>query len=190
MTASALDRRERGVARADHVPGRAALALLFAVYLVVLVWLVLWKLHAPSIGVDAMRGLKLTPFVAAEGYGASQPREVLGNIAVFVPFGLYLGLVARSWPWSAVVGVVAATSVAMEVLQFVLAVGATDSSDVIANTAGGLIGFLVAAVVRRSRHAVAALALVLTAGTVVMLAWVAIVVAVAPRLPGLPVGIG
>lgn len=189
MTASALDRREAGVAH-DHVPGRAALAVLFAVYLVVLVWLVLWKLHAPSIGGESMRGLKLTPFVAAEGYGASQPREVLGNIAVFVPFGLYLGLVARSWSWSAVVGVVAATSTALELLQFALAVGATDSSDVIANTAGGLVGFLIAAVVRRSRHAVAALTLVLTAGTALMLAWVAIVVTAAPRLPGMPGGIG
>ncbi|MBN9139290.1 MAG: VanZ family protein [Micrococcales bacterium] len=180
-------------ARVDADRGRgsrAALGLLFAVYLVVLTWLVLWKLHAPFVGDDGMRGLKLMPFVAAEGYGASQPREVAGNIAVFVPFGLYLGMLAQNWSWLRVVGTVAFASAAMELTQFVLAVGSTDTSDVIANATGGLLGFLIALIVRRSPRASAFATGLLAAGTVVMLAAVALVVTTFPRLPGLPVGMG
>lgn len=180
-------------ARVDAERGRgsrAALALLFAVYLVVLSWLVLWKLHAPFVGDDAMRGLKLVPFAAAEGYGASQPREVAGNIAVFVPFGVYLGMLAPAWSWMRVVATVAVTSAAMELTQFVLAVGSTDTSDVIANAAGGLLGLLLAVGVRRSPRAEAAATGLLAAGTVIMLAGVAFVVATLPGLQDVPIGPG
>ncbi len=182
--------------RAEWVQERAArtsrgmLAALFVVYLAVLAWLVLWKLHEPFVGTEGMRSLKLTPFVAAEGFGASRPPEVAGNVVVFVPFGLYLGLLAPRWSWLRVAAATGLTSLVFEIAQYVLAVGSTDASDVIANSAGGILGVALAALVRGRPRSVATTARALAVGTLVMLASVALVVAGAPRLPGLPVGIG
>ena len=189
MTAPVAVPARRADPRRSADPRRVALALLFASYLVVLGWLVLWKLHEPFIGWDSMRSVKLVPFVAAEGFGASRPSEVLGNVVVFVPFGIYLGLLVRSWSWLHVVGTVASVSLALEVAQYVLAVGSTDLTDVIANATGGLLGLGVAALVRRRSGAMAALTWLLVAGTLVMLGAVALLV-VMRRMTGLPIGLG
>jgi len=124
---------------------------MFVVYLVVLVWTVLWKLEVPWTGGDTM--VKLVPFVAAGGAGASAPVEVVANLVLFVPLGIYLGLLAPRWPWWAAAGTIAGASVALEVTQYVLAVGRSDTTDVIVNTVGGLVGLGLLAL---ARHTLAA----------------------------------
>ncbi|MRG60833.1 hypothetical protein GE115_13300 [Agromyces sp. CFH 90414] len=129
----------------------AALVALFAGYLVLLAWAVLWKLHLPDPGGD-LRAVKLVPFVPTADAGASAVREVIANVGLFVPFGLYLGVFAPAWRWWRRAGVFAASSLALEVVQFVFGLGISDVTDVVANTAGGLIGTgLLAVTSRRSR---------------------------------------
>ncbi|MBO9555023.1 VanZ family protein [Cellulomonas sp.] len=127
---------------------RTVLAALFVAYLGLLVWLVLWKLEVPWVGGSWRRTVKLVPFVATARAGASQPPEVVANVLLFVPFGVYLGLLAPVWRWWRTAAVVAATSLGLEVTQYVLAVGSTDLTDVVANTAGGVVGLAVVALVR------------------------------------------
>ena len=125
------------------------LILLFVVYLVGLAWLILWKFELPWIG-DAAglpRPWKLIPFVASGDAGASKPLEVLANVAFVVPFGIYLRLLTP-WRWRAV-AVIFATSLAFEITQHLISVGSFDSTDVIANTLGGVLGLLIARVVAR-----------------------------------------
>ena len=124
------------------------LVALFAVYLVLLVWTVLWKLQAPWVGGETM--VKLVPFVATDDAGASAPVEVVANVGFFLPYGLYLGLLAPARRWWVAPSAVAGTSLALEVAQHVLAVGRSDSTDVIANTAGGLAGLGLLALARRT----------------------------------------
>ena len=116
------------------------LRLLFVVYLALLVWVVLWKLEAPWDTETGGRIVKLVPFVATSGAGASTRFDVVANVLLFVPFGLYLGLLAPSWRWWKVAGAAAAASVALEVSQYVLAVGSSDLTDVVVNTAGAVAG--------------------------------------------------
>ncbi len=132
-------------------PTRTALVTLFVVYLVILVWTVLWKLEVPWTGGDTM--VKLVPFVAAGGAGASAPVEVVANPVLFIPLGIYLGLLAPRWPWWAAAGTIAGASVALEVTQYVLAVGRSDTTDVIVNTLGGIVGLGLPAL---ARHTLAA----------------------------------
>jgi glycopeptide antibiotics resistance protein len=128
---------------------RVLSVLLFAVYLFLLVWIVLWKLGTPSIGDGELRAVKLVPFVAGDGYGASSPFEMAANVALFVPLGLYLGLLAPRWSWLRIVVASALTSIALEVAQYILAIGSSDITDVILNTTGAALGVVVLAVARR-----------------------------------------
>ncbi|MFE6254715.1 VanZ family protein [Agromyces sp. NPDC057865] len=163
----------------ERTGGRTALVVMFAVYLVLLVWIVLWKVELPWLGEESRRVIKLVPFVAGPGTGASRPLEVVANVLLFVPFGVYVGLLAPAWSrWRAAV-VFAASSVALEVAQYVLAVGSSDVSDVIANTVGGLAGFgLLAAVRRRLRARTAAvMTRACAAGTAILLVASAVVAA-------------
>lgn len=133
---------------------RAAVAIVFAAYLVMLVWLVLWKLHDPYIGSAAARAVKLVPFVATADAGRSAPREVIANVLVFVPFGLGLRLLAPRTPWPGLVLTTATASAALETAQYVLAVGVTDVTDVLTNTTGGALGVALAAATARPAQSI------------------------------------
>jgi glycopeptide antibiotics resistance protein len=134
---------------APDASGRGRPAALFVVYLVLLVWIVLWKLEVPYVGEGALRRIKLIPFAPTTEDGASEPFEVIANVVLFVPFGVYLGLTAPSLPWWRLAAVVAGSSLTLEVVQYVLAVGSTDSTDLVVNTAGGLAGLGLLALARR-----------------------------------------
>lgn len=144
MTADRVD-REPSVRR------RALFAALFAVYLGLLVWIVLWKLGAPHVGWEGLRRVELVPFGA--GVGANAPLEVVANLLLFVPFGVYLGVLAPSWPWWKVAGAAAGTSLALETAQYLLSIGVSDVTDLIVNTAGALTGLALLACARRRLRA-------------------------------------
>ena len=157
---------------------------LFAIYLVLLVWVVVWKLEVPYIGAAALlpRPVKLVPFVASGDAGPSAPLEVLANLALFVPFGLHLGLLAPSWRNGRAVAVFAAASLVLEVAQHLLSVGSFDITDVIVNTVGGVVGLGLVALARRALGTRTAVVLtrISTIGT--LLALIAIVVFLASPL--------
>ncbi|QIM18778.1 VanZ family protein [Leucobacter coleopterorum] len=119
---------------------RYALATLFGVYLAILIWTVLWELEIPWIGHASERTLKLLPYIATGSAGANQPSEVMLNIALFIPFGIYLRYLAPNWSGVWHLSIIAGTSLSFEAIQYLLAIGATDTADVINNTLGGLIG--------------------------------------------------
>lgn len=66
--------------------------------------------------------------------------NLLGNIAIFIPMGVYLPLLIRRKSIFANTVCVALISAVVEVLQYIFAVGSADIDDVILNTVGGLIG--------------------------------------------------
>ena len=129
--------------------GRGVLVALFVIYLVLLAWMVLWKLEVPFVGGGALREIAVVPFASEK----RRPFEVVVNLALFVPFGLYLGLLAPSWRWWRVAVAVAGASVGFELAQYMLAIGTSDVADVIDNTAGGLAGFGLLALARRRLRA-------------------------------------
>ncbi|MFK4837716.1 VanZ family protein [Microbacterium sp. ZW T2_14] len=187
MTTTALPPDQRA-ARTDPVP--AWLIAAFALYLALVIWIVLWKLELPWVGgVD--RVVKLVPFAATAGQGASKPAEVVINFLLFIPFGLYLGLLAPSWRWWRIAVVLAGASLALEVTQFVLAIGSTDVTDVVVNTAGGLTGLAIVAAMRLGlgSRARAVLTRVCVVATLLALLLVALFIA-SPLHLGPPPGVG
>ena len=127
------------------------LVVLFVIYLALLVWAILWKFEIPYIGRAAgyARPIKLVPFLPSGDDGPSNPFEVLGNILLFVPFGLYLGSLARSWRWWMLTAVFLGASLVLEIVQHLISTGSFDTSDLISNTAGGVAGLGLLALARR-----------------------------------------
>ena len=163
---------------------RVVVVVLFAVYLVLLTWLVLWKLEWPWIGEAALlpRPIKLVPFLPSADDGASKPLEVVANILLFIPFGLYLGLLVPSWQWWKATGVFVGASLVLEITQHLLSIGSFDTTDLIVNTAGGLAGLGLLALARRRFGA--RTAAVLTRGCAIgtVLALIAIAIFIASPL--------
>ena len=110
-------------------------------YLLTLLWLVLFKLSydIPSILADHQtRSVNWIPMVNGSGVLS----ETVSNLVTFIPFGLLLGLnFTTAAPWRLVLAVFG-FSVAVEALQFILAIGTTDVTDVIMNTLGGMTGLV------------------------------------------------
>ena len=110
---------------------------LFAVYLCILLWLVLFKFSYDPIAVlrdYQTRSLNLVPFAWARN------GEMIANILAFIPFGVMLGVNFKDVAFKHKIAVIFTLSLALEAIQYSLAIGATDITDLIMNTLGGFIG--------------------------------------------------
>lgn len=121
---------------------------IFAAYLFVLLWLVLFKFSYDPFAVIRdfqTRSLNLIPFAY------SRNSEMIANVVAFIPFGVMLSVNFKEVVFRYRLAVVFAFSVVVELIQFALAIGATDITDIIMNTLGGSLGLAAYAAV--SRHA-------------------------------------
>ena len=165
-------------------PSRALLMSAFVGYLVLLAWVVLWKLEVPWIGDAAplLRPLKLVPFVPSGDAGASAPIEVLINLVIFVPYGLFIGAVGPTWALWKAAAIFLVTSLILESTQHLISTGTFDTTDLIVNTAGGLIGYGICAALRRRFGSRAPTMLARVCVIVTALALIAVVAFVASPL--------
>lgn len=72
--------------------------------------------------------------------------NIVGNVVCFMPFGFLLPTISKSKIVKNVVGVFFCTvlfTTAIETIQLVTKVGAFDIDDIILNTIGGILGYLV-----------------------------------------------
>lgn len=106
---------------------------MFAVYLLFLVWAILWKCRAPFIG-GTERVINLIPFSGNAGY------EKVFNFVLFVPLGFYVAVIAKKHSVIKQILTVLTVSLAFEILQYILAIGSSDITDLILNTLGGALG--------------------------------------------------
>lgn len=73
-----------------------------------------------------------------------QYKNLGGNLLGFVPMGIFLPLLfKRLRPFVAVIIVVFAGSLAYELVQLCTGLGVFDIDDLILNTAGGMLGFII-----------------------------------------------
>lgn len=103
-----------------------------------LIWLVIFKLQIDisSILNHQHRSLNLVPFAyASKG-------EVILNCLFFIPFGVLLNVVFKKISFLPKFLFILFFSLTAELLQFIFAIGATDITDLISNSTGGLIGLL------------------------------------------------
>lgn len=119
-------------------------AVLFFVYLLLLCWILLFKLGVPFANMGGKRHVNLTPFGAPLMLnGKADFGEVVLNVMIFVPLGVYAGMLFRTWHLGKKLFLFFLLSFTCEALQYIFKIGASDITDIITNTSGGLIGLLI-----------------------------------------------
>ncbi len=132
---------------------------LFVFYVGVLAWIILFKntfsfaflnVRINLVITDAQRSVNLVP-LGGMLYLNGKPSytEIIYNGLAFVPFGVFWGALCPKKPLWRLVLPILCTSLVFEVLQYIFALGASDVTDVMANTLGGLVGLLLFFVLRK-----------------------------------------
>ena len=118
--------------------------ILFFIYLALLVWIILFKMAFSLEGLPHIRNINLIPYGASVIVNGSLDKsELVNNIIIFLPLGLYLGMLSRRGKFWRNIAVIVGISLVLEICQYILAVGSTDITDLINNTIGGVIGLLI-----------------------------------------------
>lgn len=122
--------------------------ILLAIYTAFLAWLILLKtsVNIPEVLSYGQRSINVLPFInAAKG-------EMLENFLFFIPLGLLLSAALKQHTFRRKLAFIAGFSITAEVIQFVLAIGSSDITDIITNTLGGLCGLGVYELLRKYIH--------------------------------------
>ena len=115
--------------------------ILLGIYLILLTWIILFKMQFSISQIGHIRSLNLIPFGASVIVnGKLDIDEIVNNAIVFIPVGVYMGMLFPDWSFVRKLCPAAGLSLVYEVLQFVFALGASDITDLITNTSGGIIG--------------------------------------------------
>ena len=115
--------------------------ILFIGYTLILVWILLFKMSFSLDELYKSRSINIIPFMGSVIVnGRIYISEIINNIIVFVPVGIYICMLKENWSILRKISVGFFISLGIEVLQFILAIGATDITDLIGNTLGGIIG--------------------------------------------------
>lgn len=115
--------------------------LLFVVYLIALHWIILFKMTLSLHELPNFRSINLVLFAgSAVINNRIDLDEIISNIIIFVPFGIYLSMLKPNWFFLQKVVLIASVSLLFEAIQFIFAIGATDITDFAGNTLGGIIG--------------------------------------------------
>ena len=114
---------------------------LFAVYLFALTWIIVFKMQFSIQGLPDFREINLIPIAGSVSVNNQIDFiEIILNVLAFIPFGIYISMLKPNWSFLKKIAVIAGVSLVFEVLQFIFAIGASDITDFLGNTLGGIIG--------------------------------------------------
>lgn len=137
-----LQKTWRTNSKVNNVTNRLT-TVLFIIYLIALCWILLCKLGV-RFSYMGNRSVNLIPFSEPLIlHGKIDVGEIILNVVVFVPLGIYAGILFERWIFGKKLFFFFLISLLVEALQFILAVGAFDITDIITNTSGGIIGLMI-----------------------------------------------
>jgi glycopeptide antibiotics resistance protein len=118
--------------------------ILFAIYILILTSIILFKLPFRSDFSDGIRVINLIPFQGSyDEDGVIVWEEIRDNILIFIPFGIYICMLRSMWSLGRKTFAIIGLALAFEVIQFTFALGISDITDIIDNTLGGFIGIAI-----------------------------------------------
>jgi len=118
-------------------------SVLLVIYLIVLSWILLLKFGVHFSYMEN-RLVNLIPFnELIYPTGKVSYSEIVLNVLIFIPLGIYFGVLFKRWTFAKKMLFFFLISLLFESLQFIFRIGAFDITDIITNTLGGLIGWLI-----------------------------------------------
>jgi glycopeptide antibiotics resistance protein len=124
--------------------------ILLVIYLLVLTWIILFKMNFSFQELPNLRDINLIPFAGSTIVNNQiEFSEIINNVLIFVPFGVYISMLEPEWAFLKKFAPIAGVSLLFEVLQFIFAIVGTDITDFIGNTLGGIIRIAIYLVLRR-----------------------------------------
>lgn len=118
--------------------------VLFVIYLFAVFWIIVFKFDLPFSKLGDMRSINLIPFNESLIInGKIDFSEIIMNVVIFTPLGIYSGVLFKKWTIGRKIFLFFLISLLFEIFQFALGVGASDITDVINNTMGGIIGLVI-----------------------------------------------
>lgn len=115
--------------------------MLFAIYLLALTWLILFKLQFSIAVMDEGRIINVIPLQGSfDDNGVIRYSEIRVNILAFIPLGIYICMHKAPWSFVKRILTIIGLTLAFEIIQFIFAIGRADITDVLSNTLGGIIG--------------------------------------------------
>ncbi|GEO04936.1 hypothetical protein AAE02nite_26000 [Adhaeribacter aerolatus] len=136
-----LQKKRRYSSDVNNVTNRLT-TVLFIIYIIALAWILLFKLGVQFSYMEK-RNVNLIPFGELFLNGKIDAGENLMNVVIFVPLGMYVGVLFSSWRSGKKFFFIFLMSLIVEGLQFIMAVGAFDITDLFTNTLGGIIGWMI-----------------------------------------------
>ena len=141
------------------LPSKILVFVLFILYMIVLTGLLLFSFRAPaailSAGFDPgsiNNVVNLTPLKTIRLYmrniNTISVVNLLGNILVFLPAGFFTGFFFRQGKFVFCAIITALVSLIFESLQIFLSVGRFDVDDILLNTIGGILGFIIIRIIQ------------------------------------------
>ncbi|NLJ91124.1 MAG: VanZ family protein [Clostridiales bacterium] len=117
---------------------------LYIIYLIALFWIIVFKFDVPFSNMGYLRSINLIPFKSSLIInGKIDYSEMIMNIVIFMPLGIYSGILFKKWNNSRKIFLFFLISFICEAFQFILGIGASDITDIINNTLGGVTGLLI-----------------------------------------------
>ena len=118
--------------------------ILFIIYIIAVLEIIVFKLELPFSNTGYLRNINLIPFHESVILnGKIDYSEIIMNMVIFVPLGIYVEMIFSKWSTTKKISMFFIISLICEVLQFIFAIGASDITDIINNTLGGIIGLLI-----------------------------------------------
>lgn len=123
--------------------------VLFIGYVIILIWILLFKFSMSLNDLvlqfnNQSRNINLIPFkdsvILNQRIDLS---EIINNIIIFIPFGGLLGIIDKKSSSLKKIIIILLFSLVIEFSQFIFGLGATDITDIITNTLGGIAGLLI-----------------------------------------------
>ncbi len=124
--------------------------VLFVVYLIVLSWVILLKAGFTLEGLQTFRRINFIPLGdSVIVNNRIYTREIYLNAIIFIPFGVYLSMLKANWSFIKRALTIASISLLFETIQYILAIGGADITDLISNSIGGIAGIVFYKIVAR-----------------------------------------
>lgn len=118
--------------------------VLLLIYVIILTWIILFKMQFDLEHLPYIRGINLIPFgESVIVNGKIYLSEIINNLIVFIPVGVYIGMIKKENKFLPKLIPIFFLTLFYEIMQFILHIGATDITDLIMNTLGGAIGIVI-----------------------------------------------